>query len=252
MKNASPAFVLAAGVLVLCGLFGLNYKLSGHLALQKQMIASLAKEADTMNEALTDMRSVKAMKERDMALFTSGMSSIAQTKKAVYESGLALQEEKRLLEKQLEIITTSIRVDLENSKISLMREDHSLADYPVVFTSTHAVTDAVKKSGLRIISKERFAHPERGKLEEKDGVLTWIPPQVGQSLRSNALGEFVMFTNSNVVIHGPFKKLAEHQAYPHACLGLTPANARKLYQSSFIGTRILFVKDSSNQAGTAP
>ena len=69
-------------------------------------------------------------------------------------------------------------------------------------------------------------------------MLTWNPPQVGQSVRSNALGEFVIFTNSNLIIHGPFKKAEEHDAYPHACVGLSLRDARRLYRGSFIGNRV--------------
>ncbi len=127
--------------------------------------------------------------------------------------------------------------------VSLMREYNALKDFKIAFTSTQPVTDAhIKSKYLRITSKERFAHPERGKAEEKDGVLTWTPPQVGESARSNALGEFVLFTNSGIIIHGPFKKEPEHAAYPHVCLGLSREDAARLYRGSFIGNRVYFQK----------
>ena len=91
---------------------------------------------------------------------------------------------------------------------------------------------------VRIISKERFAHPERGKSEEVNGTLQWVPPQVGTSVRSNALGEFVIFTNSALILHGPPLDAETHEKFPHICLGLDQEAARRLYRGSFIGTKI--------------
>ena len=95
-------------------------------------------------------------------------------------------------------------------------------------------------SPARIVSKERFAHPERAKLEESGGSLEWSPPQVGTSVRANALGEHVMFTSGPLILHGPPRKKAEHDSFPHLCLGLSARAAQKLYAQSFIGTKIAY------------
>ena len=71
-----------------------------------------------------------------------------------------------------------------------------------------------------------------------NGQLQWTPPQVGTSVRARALGEFVMFTNSKLILHGPPISEEDHARFPHICLGLDRETARKLYHSSFIGTRI--------------
>jgi hypothetical protein len=60
-------------------------------------------------------------------------------------------------------------------------------------------------------------------------------------VRANALGEFVMFTKGSLILHGAPKKAAEHMAFPHYCVGLTLAVARRLYSQSFMGTRIKIV-----------
>ncbi|OGR87998.1 MAG: hypothetical protein A3A86_06760 [Elusimicrobia bacterium RIFCSPLOWO2_01_FULL_60_11] len=241
MRNADPRLVIVSAILLLLGLAGLNKWVNGKLAGAEMELMLLKNKSEAVEESLAEARSFRDMKEQEMAFFTSGLGSVAQAKKAMYESGLSLQEEKRLLEKQLEIMTTSIKVDPAEQKISLMREDNASKSFKLAFTSTQPVTEAQMKSrSLRVTSKERFAHPERGKAEEKDGVLTWTPPQVGESARSNALGEFVLFTNSNIIIHGPFKKEQEHAAYPHACLGLSREDAARLYRGSFIGNRIYF------------
>ena len=242
MKNVSWLTILCAGLLLNAGAYRMQAWLIQEQEALKQDSVNLEVLDEQVSESLKEFQGLRQMKERDMEVFKASLGSLTKAKKALYESGLALQEEKRLLEKQLEIMTTSLRVDLEGKKVSLTREDHSLADFPIQFTSTQPFTDPLKKSQLRIISKERVAHPERGKLGVKDGVLTWNPPQVGQSVRSNALGEFVLFTNSSLIIHGPYKKEAEHAAYPHVCLGLSLSNARKLYRSSFIGNRVSLVR----------
>ncbi len=90
-----------------------------------------------------------------------------------------------------------------------------------------------------IVSKERFAHAERGKSEVTGGRLDWEPPQVGTSARARALGENVLFTREGLIIHGPPLDKAEHESYPHLCLTLPAATARRLYDRSFIGTRVL-------------
>jgi hypothetical protein len=230
---------IAVGTLILAGLLSFNLWISRETRKLEPDDKFLQEKLESSKQSRKDLEALLNAKEQDLEKFKSGLNNIAQAKKTVYESGLALQEEKRLLEKQLEMMTTSVRIDPEARKIQLMREDHSMSDFAVLFTSTHAFTLSQRKSqSLRITSKERFAHPERGKLEEKDGVLTWVPPQVGQSARANALGEFVIFTNSNIIVHGPYKKKAEHDAYPHVCAGLSLKDARKLYTLSFIGNKV--------------
>ncbi len=95
-----------------------------------------------------------------------------------------------------------------------------------------------------IMSKERFAHPERPRSEQVGGQLQWEPPQVGTSVRANALGEYVMFTREGLVLHGPPLRAAEHEAYPHLCLSLPAATAARLYAKSFVGTKIALLPAS--------
>ena len=39
-------------------------------------------------------------------------------------------------------------------------------------------------------------------------------------------------------LHGPPVNADDHERFPHICLGLDREAARKLYRSSFIGTKI--------------
>ena len=171
-----------------------------------------------------------------------------------------LQEERRLLEKQLEIMTTYLVVNPSLQRVFLMRDGQVLQSYLISYiplrsfpsaesllaSTTSPIAAPLKPETpihlpnvVRIVSKERFAHPERGKSEEVNGHLQYTPPQVGTSVRSNALGEFVMFTNSKLIIHGPPLNTEDHEKFPHICLGLDLEAARKLYRGSFIGTKVI-------------
>jgi hypothetical protein len=196
------------------------------------------------------------LKTQDLDKFKTGLSAVAQSKKMLFEAGLSAQAERRLLEKQWEILTTYLTIQLPLKRIFLMRGDQPLESHLMQYVPLKAcggIPAAVPRI-VRIVSKERFAHPERGKSEMIGGKLQWEPPQVGTSVRSNALGEYVMFTNSKLILHGPPKNAADHEAYPHLCIGLSLGAARSLYQHSFIGTKILLsnVRDElERQAASA-
>ena len=185
--------------------------------------------------------SLKELKEQDVARFKAGLSGLVQSKRTLYEAAVSVQEEKRLLEKQWEIMTTYLVVDEESHRISLMRGDQILKSYPVTDVPPKSFGNDTRllPAVLRIISKERFAHPERGQSEMVEGKLVYNPPQVGTSQRSNALGEYVMFTHDGLILHGPPQDEKEHEAFPHHCLELSREAARDLYRNSFIGTKIL-------------
>src|SRR5258708_7479181 len=184
--------------------------------------------------------SLEAVKTTDLERLKAGISGHALSQKSLFESGLSLQEERRLLEKQLEIITTTLFINPALQRIFLMRAEQPLQSYLLSYIPLRSFGGApvILPSSARIVSKERFAYPERGKSEEVNGALQYTPPQVGTSVRSNALGEFVMFTNSALIIHGPPVNEEDHAKFPHICLGLDQEAARKLYRASFIGTRI--------------
>jgi hypothetical protein len=204
------------------------------------------KAVDQMNGALNHYSTLRDLKLHDVNQFRNGMSQLARTNKGLFESGLSLQEEKRLLEKQWEIMTTYLYLDPALRRITLMRGDQPLESYPVRYYPPEAFAISVSSAPaaklpavVRIVSKERFAAPERGQSAMVDGRLEWTPPQVGTSVRSNALGEFVMFTSSRLILHGPPVKTADHAQYPHYCLGLSREAARLLYRHSFVGTKIM-------------
>lgn len=204
--------------------------------------ARLAPVVEEAREALAIHTALRDERESDLGVFKRQLEGITTSRRALYEGGLALQNEKRMLEKQLEIVSTYVLVEEESMKAHLMRGDQALESWVIGSTPTYYGGESrVLPQVTAINSKERYAHPERPKAEQgPDGQLIWEPPQVGESARANALGEYVMFMRGPLILHGPPKKLEEHALFPHACLSLSLPVARKLYAASYIGTKVMY------------
>jgi hypothetical protein len=240
-KKAHPVAVCAAGVLVLVAMNMGRQRLREQVVERRAALALLSPRLESTADALAEASSYRDMKLKDLERFRAELSKLADSRRALFEGGLQLQEERRLLEKQWEIVSTYLLVDQDNKRVSLMRGDQALESYPFTYDPPESFggeARPVPKEAV-IISKERFAHPERPKSEEVAGQLQWEPPQVGTSVRANALGEFVVFTRGPLILHGPQKKEDEHKAFAHVCLGLSKVTAQKLYQNTFIGTRVV-------------
>jgi hypothetical protein len=240
LNRAHPAFVYLLGLEILAGLYALPYVLNRITAREKGTQDELSRALDQAASVHEHAASLDALRTKDLTEFKAGIASHAMSQKTLFESGLSLQEERRLLEKQLEIMTTTLRVDPALQRIFLLRADQPLQSYLIRYIPLKSFAGAPESlpATVRIVSKERFAYPERGKSEEVNGTLQYTPPQVGTSVRSKALGEFVMFTNSALILHGPPLNEEDHAKFPHICLGLDRDTARRLYRASFIGTKI--------------
>jgi hypothetical protein len=239
-ERSRSAWIIGVGLFLLVAVYVLPWKLNewktDELAFHQTVMKTLEHTRST-EEQITAHSMLKAL---DLEQLKVGLSGSAQSQKSLFESGLSLQEERRLLEKQLEIMTTTLFINPALQRIFLMRAEQPLNSYLLSYIPIKAYGIAAPNlpATVRIISKERFAHPERGKSEQIDGTLQWVPPQVGTSVRSKALGEFVMFTNSALILHGSAVSESDHERFPHICLGLDRESARRLYRNSFIGTRI--------------
>ncbi len=235
-------FFCAAGACLLALLWLAGGRLRSGLAGVRAELSQAEADLAVSMEATARLRETNELRARDIENYKKTLSAMAGSKKNAYQAGLSLQEEKRLLEKQLEIMKTWLEISEEDGKIRLMRGDQSLKDFKFS-APVRLYASAVPMPGsTRVVSKERFANPERGKVEQKDGQLTWEPPQVGSDPRSGALGEYVIFTDGPLILHGPPPGKKLHEAYPHTCANLTAAAAKRLYDSTFVGTRILYRK----------
>ena len=255
LNRAHPVLVIVSAAAILAGLYTASSWLDTRAAEEKLFQKNLTHVLEQASAAHEHAASLETLKAADLEQLKAGLSGHALSEKSLFESGLSLQEERRLLEKQLEIMTTTLLVNPPLQRVFLMRAEQPMQSYLISyiplrsFPATTALAGPPGSSGggnlpitlpptVRIVSKERFAHPERGRSEEVNGTLHWVPPQVGSSVRANALGEFVMFTNSALILHGPPINAEDHERFPHVCLGLDQEAARKLYRGSFIGTRI--------------
>ena len=238
--HGGVVFIFGPAILLLNFLTGIWIK-NQTLAL-KVDLDRLKSAHELAADTVAELHSLDSLKWQDLKMLRNGLSALAKSSKSLYEAGLSLQEEKRVLEKQYKIMTTYLEINEQARKISMKSGEQALEDFPMLYPALTALgaENRPMPSLTQIVSKERFANPERGKSEESNGSLRWNPPQVGTSARSNALGEYVMFTSSALILHGPPRKKAEHDSFPHLCLGLSLRAAQKLYYSSFIGTKIAY------------
>lgn len=233
--------LLLAGAAVLGALWLLGGWVSGNAARAADERAAMAVAREDLDLDLAERQALNDLVRRDFKRAKTTAAALTQSRKALYEGGLALSAEKRLLEKQLEIMTLWLRIDGAGDKVHLMRGEQSAESLSLAGAKARAVGGDARPlpKSASILSKERFASTERPKSDQNGGLLQWEPPQVGTSVRANALGEFVLFTREGLVLHGPPLKTAEHEAFPHLCLSLPLPVARNLYTKSFIGTKIL-------------
>jgi len=240
-RRPHPGVLGTVGVVLLLLGIQAHRSIQGRTRLLQQDLNTLTRAQYQSASAMEHYESLADLKTQDVQSFRDGLLGMAKSKKSLYEAGLSTQEERRLLEKQWDILITYMTIQIPLQRIFLMRGDQPLESYLMnyvplkVFGGLPATVPRI----ARIVSKERFAHPERGKSEMVNGKLQWEPPQVGTSVRSNALGEYVIFTNSRLILHGPPKNEVDHEAFPHLCIGLSLEAARNLYQHSYIGTKIV-------------
>lgn len=242
MREATKAEVLIAGLLLLAGAEFCRERLAAAVAEARPALEQIRAEAADTAEGLEQAREQRDMKRKDLERFKAGMSKLTESRRSMYVAGLQLQEEKRQLEKLWEVVSTYLLVDEKTGTVNLMVGDQALITYPVGYAphKQFGEPSGAFPQLTRVVSKERFAHPERPQSREVDGKLEWLPPQVGGADRAKALGEFVLFTDGPLILHGRPNSAHDHAAYPHACLGLPTAVAQRLYEKTFVGTKILF------------
>lgn len=242
LDRRAPALALVlAGGFVLLGTWALESWLTARARLAEADGAAASVALDDLEQEIAERQALRDVVARDLDQAKKNAAGLSRSRRALFESGLALSEEKRLLEKQWEIMTTYLLVDVSHDRVQIMRGEQAYETWPLSGAKPRAAGGDKRAVPwlATIVSKERYAHPERGKSDVVAGRLDWEPPQVGASARASALGESVMFTKEGLVLHGPPLKESEHESYPHLCLTLPAATARRLYARSFIGTRVL-------------
>jgi hypothetical protein len=240
-ERVSAPALLAAGLVVLACAGMLESWVSARAVRAEAQVAAVREARENLDEELAERRAIQDLVTADLARAKANARDQSRSRRSMFEGGMALSEERRLLEKQWEIMTTYLLVDVGAGKLSVMRGRQTIESWPLDGAAPRAVGGDTRPLPrlATIVSKERWAHPERGKSEVVGGQLEWDPPQVGTSARARALGEDVLFTKEGLIIHGPPLSREEHEAYPHLCLSLPKGLARRVYADSFVGTRVL-------------
>ncbi len=239
---APRGWALFAGLCAAAGLVSAEEWLRAYAAQSARALARVEDYRKQASQARAEFKSFARLKAQGVGRFKKGLSSLAQSRRSLFEAGIEIQDEKRVLEKVWEIASTYIAIDVPGRQIRLMRGDQALQTFPIAYAPPAAFGQekAVLANFARVVSKERFAAPERGQYVEANGRLLWQPPQVGSSRRANALGAYVLFTDGPLIVHGPPKSRPDHEAFAHDCLGLSLYAAAKLFAGSYIGTRVVF------------
>lgn len=243
-RAGAPALLLAGASVLVAG-WMLQSWLGARAELAAGARAAAAASREELELQLAERAALRDLVAEDLARARESASSLTRSRRALFEGGMRVSEEARLLRKQWEIMSTWIRVDLEGGRVHVMNGEQSAQSLPLEGAAPRAVGGETRPLPARAIiaSKERFAHPERPVADSAGGLLRWEPPQVGTSVRANALGEYVLFSREGLIVHGPPKKESEHEAFPHLCLTLPAGTARRLYAASFIGTRLELPKE---------
>ncbi|UPT75819.1 MAG: hypothetical protein M0D55_09180 [Elusimicrobiota bacterium] len=246
-RRIGPAGLLLTGAAVLGAAFLLGRWAAESAAAAADERAALSVAREDLDLDIAERQALSELASRDLKRAKESATSLSRSRKALFEGGLAISEEKRLLEKQLEIMSLWIRVDEEAGKVHLVRGDQIAESLALAGARARAVGGETRAPprAASVVTKERFASPERPKSDQVGGQLQWEPPQVGTSVRASALGEHVLFTKEGLVVHGPPLKEAEHEAYPHLCLSLPGPVARRLYTQSYVGTKLLFAAEGA-------
>ena len=105
--RAHPALVIVSALVVLVGLYMAPHWHEDATVREKAFQQKVSHALDQTSAAREHISSLQTLKTMDLQQLKTGIESgHAQSEKSLFESGLSLQEERRLLEKQLEIMTS--------------------------------------------------------------------------------------------------------------------------------------------------
>src|SRR5437016_1353376 len=109
--RADARLTAAVAVFLVVSLHAAGTRLNAEAARARTAAASLDAAASGVEEALDGARVLRDLKARDLASFKAGLARLTGSRRALYEAGLELQDEKRQLEKLWEVLTTYLLVD---------------------------------------------------------------------------------------------------------------------------------------------
>lgn len=246
--------LVGLGVMALCGLLALYVSFSKWRENLTVELRRMSPHLERVSAALETADSLYALRARDVESTKKAMTGLARKQKSYYEERLALAEERRSLEKQLELLETRFLV--ADGKLKAVRAERVSQEFalagPATCWAEEGAPSVVAPAAAQVTAKEFYAHPERGRVEMKDGALIWTPPQVGTVSRQEGLGQYVLFTNTPLVLHLPPRDKAAHESYAHCCLPLDKKSAKSAYDAVFIGARLAVQGEPAQPAAPEP
>src|SRR5438105_2941528 len=96
--------VTVAAALVLISLYGARQWLGVRIRETDATAQALSHGFAPLDQEFAHYQTLVDLKARDVAQFKAGFSDQARSRKTLFESGLSLQEERRLLEKQYDLL----------------------------------------------------------------------------------------------------------------------------------------------------
>lgn len=98
-RQASPLMLLLVGALLIGGLEVIRRGLESRIALQQRLLQSLEQQGQRLEPTVESLGALEHLKAQDVLRLKEALQSSAESHKSLFEEGLTLQEEKRLLEK---------------------------------------------------------------------------------------------------------------------------------------------------------
>ena len=122
-RRVGAVGLAAAGGALLAGLWLMGRWVSHSAAIAAGERTALSVAREDLDLDLAERQALSDLVSRDFARAKASAATLSRSRKALFEGGLALSEEKRLLEKQLEIMSLWVRLDEEADKLHLVRGD---------------------------------------------------------------------------------------------------------------------------------
>ncbi|MDD5687612.1 MAG: L,D-transpeptidase [Elusimicrobia bacterium] len=233
-------------ILRICILFIFGIALFIHLKLPSYTNA-MEHETSELNKQL---KMLSNQKNYELILIQSDYSdvevikqdmipSLENEKKSLMEQYKALFKENRLLNGQLNILTTKIIFDTTSNRLKLVKRGKIVSDIPVYkkFVQDFLKSEIDKKI-LKVLAKEKMPTPIRPVWTFED-ITVEIPAENSpERLMTGALGNYAIYFTDFLIIHDKSKNYKYHDTINHVCIQLNTKAMKKFYDSIYVGNKL--------------
>ena len=125
-RRVSVLSLIAVGGLLLAGAWMAESWLKAGIALAAGELEAASVAREDLETELSERSALRDLVSRDLARAKVSAASLSRSRRVLFEGGLALSEERRLLEKQWEIMTTYLLVEPSLDRVQIMRGEQAL------------------------------------------------------------------------------------------------------------------------------